>query len=1035
MNTAYLLLLLKTDGLMAVETWMMRSFIMKRAAWIFGLAGIWMIMTAKVSGSIHRVPSEYPTIQQGIDAAESGDSVLVADGLYRGWWNRDLDFTGKTITVCSESDNPDLCIIDCEGSAEIWRRGFYLHSGEDENAVIRGFTVRRGYAGLNGGNCDGGGILCINSSPTIINCKLTANTSECSGGGICFRDNSNAYMENCVITVNAGNGICCYESSPIIENCIVTDNTIAGIRCLNDTCPVITHCIISRNWQGIYCLEASPVIQACLISDNIWNPTRDGFPNHGSGIYCKYSSPIITNCIISGNSAERGGGINCDRSELVIGGGPDLGNCFIDNTAGAGMDLFCVDSPLVQASYNSFSGYPLSDYYVSPQTGFDLSGCIGELTPLSRDVYVSPDGSDDNDGLSWPTSFLTIQHALSVLAGSDANPLTIHIASGTYSPSLTGERYPLNLVPNVSLTGMGIEETILDAESSSGIMYSCFDEDLTISNMTLTGGYSQDGGGIQCYYTPATLMISDCNFTGNTAWSMGGGMASFLHSDPTIINCVFTENTSLYGGGLYCFLTSSPAVTNCVFQGNTAKYGGGLGCYANSSPILEGVIVRFNSSVSDDYYALGGGIQCDGGAPAIRRCVITENTASAPHAFGGGIYCKYTSAFITDCTISGNTSDHGGGIYCDHGSPDIISCNVIGNQCEIGGGMYFDYSSPSIINSAIASNTASYRAGGIMILWDSFPILTNCTLTGNSAEEGGGLFCLSRSDPMLTNCILWNDTPDEVSSLNTILINYSDVDGAYPGEGNIDADPMFITGYGGDYYLSQTECGQYADSPCLDSGNDLAETICFQMSFGQVCMDELTTCSEEMIDTGIVDMGVHYFPSSYQTPTPFPTETPGPNPTNTPFPQLTETPVETCSPTSTPTAAFTIPPTESPVCSELGVKLWMPSHYFYPGAPCGCKVLACNPGPESFLSTPLFVVLEIYGIYYFAPSFNDFDYYLFDLPPGQSEKTIWEMFSWPDVAGEADGITLYAAMTDSSISEVFGEYDVWTFGWGFQPGS
>lgn len=79
------------------------------------------------------------TIQAGIDTAIDGDTVLVADGTYTGDGNKNLDFTSKLITLCSEH-GPVNCIIDCEGSG----RGFSFDDGETSTSVLDGFTITNG---------------------------------------------------------------------------------------------------------------------------------------------------------------------------------------------------------------------------------------------------------------------------------------------------------------------------------------------------------------------------------------------------------------------------------------------------------------------------------------------------------------------------------------------------------------------------------------------------------------------------------------------------------------------------------------------------------------------------------------------------------------------------------------------------------------------------------------------------------------------------------------------------------------------------
>ncbi len=119
------------------------------------------------------VPGQHANIQAAINAAQNGDTVIVADGIYSGSGNRDIDFLGKAITVRSAS-GPVNCIINC---APGYHRGFRFHLGEGAQSVLDGLTIKYGLAPEEP-ECyaSGGGILCRDgSSPTIRNCILWHN--------------------------------------------------------------------------------------------------------------------------------------------------------------------------------------------------------------------------------------------------------------------------------------------------------------------------------------------------------------------------------------------------------------------------------------------------------------------------------------------------------------------------------------------------------------------------------------------------------------------------------------------------------------------------------------------------------------------------------------------------------------------------------------------------------------------------------------------------------------------------------------------
>ncbi len=235
------------------------------------------------------VPSQVPTIQEAIDHVLERGTVVVADGIYTGEGNRDIDFKGKAITVRSEND-PTNCIVAGNGpDSFIEDRGFHFHSGEDEKSVLDGFTITNGCAPGCFSNPGGGGILCISSSPTITNCLITANwaTGGCiiggsSGGGI-FCDQSNPSISNCIISGNrasqstndGGGGIYCRESSPIITNCTITGNTGSGIYCAGGSTPTITNCILWGNSSGQLCVYSGASIV-------MFTDVQDGWEGDGN---------------------------------------------------------------------------------------------------------------------------------------------------------------------------------------------------------------------------------------------------------------------------------------------------------------------------------------------------------------------------------------------------------------------------------------------------------------------------------------------------------------------------------------------------------------------------------------------------------------------------------------------------------------------------------------------------------------------------------------------------------------------------------
>ena len=148
------------------------------------------------AGSI-AVPAEVKTIQEAIDLAQGDDIILVAPGNY----NEVIDFKGKAITLKS-TDGASVTILDG------WRLDDSIVkciSGEGPSTILDGFTLTGGT-----GNTDiygkdatvGGGLLCMHSSPTILNCIFVSNETTYHGGAIFNGDRSNTSIQNCKIRSN-----------------------------------------------------------------------------------------------------------------------------------------------------------------------------------------------------------------------------------------------------------------------------------------------------------------------------------------------------------------------------------------------------------------------------------------------------------------------------------------------------------------------------------------------------------------------------------------------------------------------------------------------------------------------------------------------------------------------------------------------------------------------------------------------------------------------------------------------------------------
>ncbi len=354
---------------------------------LFALA----VPVAAAAATIH-VPSEQPTIQQGIDAASAGDIVLVAPGTYTGVLNRDLDFGGANLVVVSET-GAEFAIIDCADLG----RGFLFHSGEDTTAVVRGFTITNAVADTGAGayckngssprfeectfnGCEalsrGGGLCCDASSPVVRGCEFAGNLAshvtrdDGSGGGMsCLSGSSPLIVDTDFIENNvrySGGGLHSQFSSPQLLRCEFTGNlgadyaTGTGAWLQSSDGAVLAECTFRENGGvncvggGLYVLSSTVTVTDCIFVDNISGAAggmrmtganastvtgctfvgNRGAWNAAGAIECfSEASPTITNCTFVENGTHQ---VWCD------GASPTLEYCIFAYST-AGLAVYCED--------------------------------------------------------------------------------------------------------------------------------------------------------------------------------------------------------------------------------------------------------------------------------------------------------------------------------------------------------------------------------------------------------------------------------------------------------------------------------------------------------------------------------------------------------------------------------------------------------------------------------------------------------------------------------------------------------------------
>ena len=384
--------------------------------------------------------------------------------------------------------------------------------------------------------------------------------------------------------------------------------------------------------------------------------------------------------------------------------------------------------------------------------------------------------------------------------------------------------------------GLRFYDALINGQDSSKVVY-C---KLEYGNATGYNNEDINGGAIYCI--GASIEINNCLISDNTAEGAGGGIFSvssaLMISDNTIINnSVDASTMEGYGGGIFCsgennIIQNNTISNNSIILDGGPAEGGGILC--------DGTNTIYNNIISDNFIecygdmsgvlAKGGGICCPNFSfMDIQNNQITGNRIEAvlfgmdafAEAFGGGAYIANPIAFsynlIADNEASAYTEGeytseayaYGGGLYCTN-SDNLLNNTITGNLVSATAELMVEDCSWIEDEYECEMTPNCY--------WD--PELMECIPMDFPVEEAYGDGVYFESYSTMLNCIVWDNNywsgiyggPD---------IMYSDIQGGWYGDGNINQDPLFADPANGDYHLSWEHypIEDYTKSPCIDAGD------------------------------------------------------------------------------------------------------------------------------------------------------------------------------------------------------------------------
>jgi hypothetical protein len=449
--------------------------------------------------------------------------------------------------------------------------------------------------------------------------------------------------------------------------------------------------------------------------------------------------------------------------------------------------------------------------------------------PSEGILYVDAQARGANDGSSWADAYLSLQDALA-RAGLGGE---IRVAQGIYTPDrglgvARGDREAtFRLTSGLTLRGgyAGSEAPHPEARDPE-VYVTVLSGDLQANDLPVADGShlwkepsrtDNSRHVVTATGLTATAVLDGLQVRGGYAFDSSG---AGVNAD------------DLRGAGL---LVSGASVTlrHCTISDNWASGDGGA-VYAGNGTRLELTAGTFygNGAGTDVGPArgTGGAIRADGaGQLLLKGCSFENNFAGSQ---GGALDNDKGSVTMAQCRFLRNHAGNaGGGAICNsEGALSAFNCLFTANRSDYSGGAIANGWGGTLYaaNCCLNANTGKVQAGALDNFFGGKATLSSCTLNGNAAPGalaaivcGPALNQGNDSELTINSSILWDGGSEILSQgKSTIVVGRTDIQGGWPGAGNLAVDPLFVRPDGPDG-VAGTEDDDLrlgSGSPCVDQG-------------------------------------------------------------------------------------------------------------------------------------------------------------------------------------------------------------------------